>query len=115
MRRMAAIPEPRTTVVFLRWRVGRTFFWGPAVVEHARKKTKSGFERTHITVLLFTLTPLWVLGEGGLCCIATALRRLGHQRRREMVRSDKFVGPFTNVMKSWVTWGLRSIWPDVPL
>ena len=69
----------------------------------------------NITALSCTLTSLWVLGEGGLCCIATALRGLGHQRRREMVRSDKFVGPFANVMKSWVTWVLRSIWPDVPL
>ena len=82
---------------------------------NTRVKRKKCFERTYITVLLFTLTPLWVLGEGVLCCIATALRGLGHQRRREMVRSDKFVEPFVNVMKSWVTWVLRSIWPDLPL
>ena len=43
-------------------------------------------------VLLLTLNPLWVSGEGVLRCIATALRGLGHQFRREMVRSsDKFV------------------------
>ena len=91
MRRIAAIPEPRTTVVFLRWRVGGDFFvvllsWNTRV-----KIQKKCFERTQITVLLFTLTPLWVLGEGVLRCIATALRGLGHQCRREMVRSDKFV------------------------
>ena len=49
---------------------------------------------TNITALNFTLAPLWVLGEGVLCCISTALRGLGHQRRREMVRSDKFAEPF---------------------
>ena len=38
-----------------------------------------------------------------------ALRGLGHQRRRKVVRSDKFVEPFDNVMKLWVTWVLRSI------
>ena len=32
-----------------------------------------------------------MLGEGVLCFIATALRGLGHQSRREVVRSDKFV------------------------
>ena len=32
-----------------------------------------------------------MLGEGVLRCIATALRGLGHQSRREVVRSDKFV------------------------
>ncbi len=62
-----------------------------ACKKHARKKKKS-FERTQITALLFALTPRWVLGEGVLRCIATALRGLGHQSRREVVvRSDKFV------------------------
>ena len=82
---------------------------------NARVKSKNSCERTNITALNFTLAPLWVLGEGGLCCIATALRGLGHQRRREMMRSDKFVEPFGNVMKPFVTWVLRSIWPDDPL
>ena len=83
-------------------------------MRHARKK-KKGFERTQITALLFALTPLWVLGEGVLRCIATAsLRGLGYQCRREMVRSDKFVEYFGNVMKSWVTWVLRAIWPGDP-
>jgi hypothetical protein len=34
-----------------------------------------------------------------LCCIATALRGLGHQCRREMVRSDKFVEQYGNIIK----------------
>ena len=72
-------------------------------------------ERTNITTLNSTLAPLCVQGEEVLCCIATALRGLGHQRRRKVVRSDKFVEPFGNVMKSWVTWVLRSIRHDGPL
>jgi len=58
--------------------------------------TKRGWTRhTLITALIFTLAPLWVLGEGVLCCIATTLRGLGHQCCREMVRSDKFVNSTT--------------------
>ena len=64
----------------------------------ARKRQKKGFERTNITALKATLAPLWVLWEGVLCYISTALRGLGHQRRREMVRSDKFAEPFGNAM-----------------
>ena len=68
--------------------------------------------------LLFTLTPLWVLGEGGLRCIATALRELGHQCRREMVhemvRSDKFVEQYDNITKSWVAWVMCAICPGDP-
>ena len=64
--------------------------------------------------LFFTLAPLWELGEGALCCIATALRGLGHQRRREMERSNKFVEQFDNVMKFWVTWVLRVIYSGDP-
>ena len=63
-------------------------------------KRQNNFESTLITALTFTLAPPWVLGEGVLCCIATALRGLGHQRRREMVRSDKFVEQYDNIIKS---------------
>ena len=63
---------------------------------------------------LFTLTPLWVLGEGVLRCIATALRGLGHQSRREVVKSDKFVEQYDNIIKSWVTWIMRAIYPGDP-
>ena len=90
------------------------FLWPAAVMKRARKRQKKCFERTNITALNFTLAPLWVLGEGVLCCISTALRGLGHQRRREMVRSDKFAEPFGNVMKSWVTWVLRAIYSGDP-
>ena len=38
-----------------------------------------------------------MLGEGVLRCIATALRGLGHQSRREMVRSDKFAEQFSSL------------------
>ena len=53
------------------------------------------------TALIFTLAPLWVLGEGVLCCIATALRGLGVTSAvaREMVRSDKFVEQYANIIK----------------
>ena len=81
---------------------------------HARKSQKNCFATTHITPLNFTLAPLWVLGEGVLCCIATALRGLGRQRRREMERSNKFVEQFDNVMKFWVTWVLRVIYSGDP-
>ena len=64
-------------------------FLGRAVVKRVRNlKGKKCSKRTNITPLNFTLAPLWVLGEGVLCCIATALR---DQSRREVVRSDKFV------------------------
>ena len=53
-------------------------------------------------------------GEGVLCCIATALRGLGHQCRREMVRSDKFVEQCDSTIKSWITWMFRAIYPGVP-
>ena len=68
-------------------------------MKHARKR-QNGFETTNITALNFTLALLWVLREGVLCCIATALRGLGHQCRREMVRSDKFVEQYDNIIKS---------------
>ena len=42
-------------------------------------------------ILIFYTNPALGVGGGGLRCIATALRGLGHQCRREMVRSDKFV------------------------
>ena len=47
-----------------------------------------------------------MLGEGVLCCIATALRGVGHQCCREMMRSDKFVNSTTisYIIKPWVTW-----------
>ena len=64
--------------------------------------------------LLFALTPLWVLGEGVLRCVATALRGLGHQSRREVVRSDKFVEQYGTIIKSWVTWIMRAIYPGDP-
>ena len=64
--------------------------------------------------LFFTLAPHWVLGEGVLCRIATALRGLGHQCRREMVRSDKFVEQCDNIIKACVTWIMRAIYPGVP-
>ena len=78
-------------------------------MKHARKRQKC-FERTNITAPNFALARLWVLGKGVLCCISTALRGLGHQRRREMVRSDKFYEQYDNIMKSWVTWVLRAIY-----
>ena len=84
-----------------------------ACMKHARKKKKS-FESTQITALLFALTPLWVLGEGVLRCVATALRGLGHQSRREVVRSDKFVEQHVTIIKSWVTWIMRAIYPGDP-
>ena len=68
-------------------------------MEHPPKKQKS-FESKLITALIFTLAPLWVLREGVLCCIATALRGMGHQCRREMVRPDKFVEQYGNIIKS---------------
>ena len=61
---MAAIPEPRTTVVFLRWRVGRTFFLGPAVVEHARKKKKLFRKNVHYGPTFYTNPALGVGGGG---------------------------------------------------
>ena len=42
-----------------------------------------------------------MLGEGVLRCIATALRGLDHQSRREVVRSrisDKFAEQYGNIM-----------------
>ena len=77
-------------------------------------KRQNNFESTLITALTFTLAPPWVLGEGVLCCIATALRGLGHQRRREMDRPNKFVEQFDNVMEFWVTWVLRVIYSGDP-
>ena len=108
-KRAEKVPKPDLGVIILRWRVGVRVFIARCFNETRAEKTKKCFERTNITTLNSTLAPLWVLGEGVLCCIATALRGLGHQRRREVVRSDKFVEPFGNAMKSWVTWVLRSI------
>ena len=68
-------------------------------MEHHQKNKKS-FESTLITAIIFTLAPLWVLGEGVLCCIATAFRGMGHQCRREMLMSYKFVEQYDNVIKS---------------
>ena len=101
-------------MIILRLRVGVRVFIARCFNETRAEKTKKCFERTNITALNFTLAPLWVLGEGVLCCISNPLRGLGHQRRREMVRSDKFAEQFDNVMKSWVTWVLRAIWPGDP-
>ena len=67
-------------------------------MKHARQSQKK-IESTLNTALIFTLAPFWVLGEGVLCCIATALRGLGHQCRREMVRSDKFAEQYGNIIK----------------
>jgi hypothetical protein len=108
-KRAEKVPKPDLGVVILRWRVGVRVFIARCFNETRAEKTKKCFERTNITTLNSTLAPLWVQGEEVLCCIATALRGLGHQRRRKVVRSDKFVEPFDNVMKSWVTWVLRSI------
>ena len=83
-------------------------------MKHARKSQKKSFESTLNTALFFTLAPLWVLGEGVLRCIATALRGLAHQSRREVVRSDKFVEQYDNIIKSWVTWIMRAIYPGDP-
>ena len=66
-------------------------------MKHARQSHKK-IESTLNTALIFTLAPLWVLGEEVLCCIATALRCLGHQWRREMVRSDKFVEQYSTTI-----------------
>ena len=63
-------------------------------------KRQNNFESTFITALTFTLAPPWVLGEGVLCCIATAFRGMGHQCRREMLMSDKFVEQYDNIIKS---------------
>ena len=68
-------------------------------MKHARKRQKL-FRKNQYHSPNFTLALLWVLGEGVLCCIATALRGLGHQFRREMVRSDKFVEQYGNIIKS---------------
>ena len=82
-------------------------------MKHARQSQKK-VESTLNTALIFTLAPLWVLGEGVLRCIATTLRGLGHQSRREMVRSDKFVEQYDNIIKSWVTWITRAIYSGDP-
>ena len=39
---------------------------------------------------------------------------LGHQSRREVVRSDKFVEQYDTIIKSWVTWIMRAIYPGDP-
>ena len=114
-KRAEKVPKPDRGVIILRWRVGVRVFIARCFNETRAEKTKKCFERTNITTLNSTLAPLWVQGGEVLCCIATALRGLGHQRRRKVVRSDKFVEPFDNVMKSWVTWVLRSIRHDDPL
>ena len=64
--------------------------------------------------LNFYTNPALGAGGGVLRCIATALRGLGHQSRREMVRSDKFVEQYDNIIKSWVTWIMRAIYPGDP-
>ena len=108
-KRAEKVPKPDLGVIILRWRVGVRVFIARCFNETRAEKTKRCSERTNITTLNSTLAPLWVQGEEVLCYIATALRGLGHQRRRKVVRSDKLVEPFGNVMKSWVTWVLRSI------
>ena len=113
-KRAEKVPKPDLGVVILRWRVGVRVFITRCFNETRAEKTKKCFERTNITALKATLAPLWVLWEGVLCCISTALRGLGHQRRREMVRPDKFAEQYGNAMKSWVTWVLRAIWPGGP-
>ena len=84
------------------------------IIRPTSKRSPCNLKPSNITTLNSTLAPLWVQGEEALCCIATALRGLGHQPRRKVVRSDKFVEPFDNVMKSWVTWVLRSFRHDDP-
>ena len=69
-------------------------------MKHARKKaTKKRFGKMNIIYgpNSHTSPTLGVggLGEGVLCCITTALRGLGHQCCREMVRSDKFANSTT--------------------
>jgi hypothetical protein len=99
MKRTAATPKPDIAVVILRWRPCFFFFWASPWYETRASKPTKKIESTLNTALIFTLAPLWVLGEGVLCCIATALRGLGHQCRREMVRSDKFVEQYDNIIK----------------
>ena len=102
MRRMAAISEPRTTVVFLRWRVGGNLFCVPASIERARQKQKMFRSDINYGPNFYT-SPTLGVGGGVLCCIATALRGLGHRFRREMARSDKFVEQCDDIIKSWIT------------
>ena len=69
-----------------------------------------------------TIWPFWVaisaprVHQGGdtLRCIATALRGLGHQCRREMVRSVEFVEQYDSTIKSWVAWVMCAICPGDP-
>ena len=96
-------PVPRWCV-FLRLRVGGVFLCGPAVVEHARKKTKMVSKERTLRPYFKHQPRSGCWGRGG--CASLPPPCVGwvtsHQRRREMVRSDKFVEPFPNVMKSWV-------------
>ena len=71
-------------------RFGRTYSGGRSGQHH-------GFEEKNINYYGPNLhtSPTLGVGEGVLCCIATALRGLGHQCRREMVRSDKFANSTT--------------------
>ena len=69
------------------------FFARRPAMKHARKKEKKKEKfrkNTNYGPDSYTGPTLGV-GGGALCCIATALRGLGHQFCREMVRSDKFV------------------------
>ena len=83
-------------------------------MKHARKKKKR-FRKNVNYGVTFCTNPAVGVGGGVLRCIATALRGLGHQSRREVVRSDdKFVEQYDNIIKSWVTWIMRAIYPGDP-
>ena len=71
-------------------------------MKHARKKKGGVRSNINYGPNFYTSPNLGVGGGGVLCCIVTALRGLGHQCRREMVRSDKFAEPYTE-FKPWTS------------
>ena len=99
MKRTAATPKPDIAVIILRLRLGFFFFGASPWYETRASKPKKNRKYIKHGPNFYTSPTLGVGGEGVLCCIATALRGLGHQCRREMVRSDKFVEQYDNIIK----------------
>jgi len=73
------------------------------LILNARVKSKKMFRSDINYGPNFYTSPTLGVGGGVLCCIATALRGLGHRFRREMARSDKFVEQCDDIIKSWIT------------